>query len=136
LTNQTEGSNERDKGTAVAEDSSGYIYVVATTEGNFNGVTSNGYIDIFIIKYNSSGNIQWTELLGTSANEGNANVSLDSSGNVYVMEYTSSALSGHSNNCGTDIILAKYNSSGNPQWTTQYGSSENEYSVSTYLICD
>ena len=129
-TPSSEGLNKRDKGRGVTADSSGNVYVVGTTEGNFNGVTSNGFKDIFIVKYNSSGIIQWTKLLGSSINEGNnTDVTMDSSGNVYIMGSTYSALSGHSSSGGLDIILAKYNSSGSLQWTKQYGTSDEDSPV-------
>ena len=58
------GTNVRDVGEDIAIDSSDNIYIVGYSEGNLNGQVNAG-ID-GITKYNSSGILQWTKLIGTS----------------------------------------------------------------------
>jgi len=66
-----------EQGTGVTTDSSGNIYVTGHTQGcnscstvmatrGLDGNTNLGSLDIFLVKYNSSGTKQWTKQLGTS----------------------------------------------------------------------
>jgi hypothetical protein len=44
-----------DVGRGIALDSSTNIYITGSTDGNLDGNTSSGLLDIFLIKYNPSG---------------------------------------------------------------------------------
>jgi len=99
-----EGTN--DKGDSLALDSSGNMYVVGTTN---NGPSSDN--DIVVVKFNSSGVIQWQRGIGKSGNDYGYGICLDSSNNVYVVGETA----GTGGNQETAIII-KYNSSGTYQW--------------------
>lgn len=91
-----------DSGSGIAADSSGNSYVV--------GYTNNATNDDFsIVKYNSSGVIQWQRKLTYAANDRGYGVAVDTSGNVYV---TGVSYSGTSD----DIVTAKYDTNGNIQW--------------------
>ena len=80
------------------------------------------------MKYNSSGNKQWTKQLGTSSDEIAFGVATDSSGNVYVTGYTGGGLDGNTYAGGNyDLFVVKYNSSGTKQWTQQLGTSSDDY---------
>ena len=79
--------------------------------------------DIFLVKYNSSGNILWTKQLGTSSRDWGSGVSTDLSGNIYVSGGTKGGLDGNTSSGEGDIILIKFNSSGTKQWTKQLGTS-------------
>ena len=118
-------------------DKSGNIYLSAYTLGALSGNTFSGgsYTgDAAILKYDSNGVRQWTQLLGSSSNEVGHSVSLDSHGNVYVSGYTQGGLDGNSNAGGDDIFIVKYTSGGVKQWTQQYGTSANE--SGNYLTID
>jgi len=80
---------------------SGNIYVI----GDMDYPSSD--TDILIVKYNSSGTIQWQRTLnGASTNETPYRIALDSSENVYITGRTPTNL----------LLVAKYNSSGTIQW--------------------
>jgi len=106
------GSSSADEGKGVAVDSNNNIYVTGYTSGGLDGNTSAGSQDIFLVKYNSSGTKQWTQQLGTSANDLGYGVTVDSSNNIYVTRYTDGGLDGNTNAGGRDLFLVKYNSSG------------------------
>ena len=118
-----------DKGNSVTTDTSGNIYVTGYTGGGLDGNTNSGSLDIFLVKYNSSGTKQWTKQLGTSSNDYGIGVTTDSSGNIYVTGYTGWGLDGNTNSGSNDIFLVKYNSSGTKQWTKQLGTSSNDYGI-------
>ena len=109
-------------------DSSGNIYVTGYTTGGLDNNTYLGNIDIFLVKYDSSGVKQWTRQLGTSNSDAGTGVTVDSSDNIYVTGSTKGGLDGNSNATGSswDYFLVKYNSSGVKQWTEQHGSVANE----------
>lgn len=98
-------------GYGISTDSNGNSYVTGYTEGSLDGNSSNGDKDIFLIKYDSNGNKQWTKQIGTSGTDEGFGVSTDSNGNIYV-----------TGTYYSNLFLIKYNSSGNEQWTQQMGS--------------
>ena len=117
------GTSGSDEGYGVTVDSSDNIYVTGSTEGGLDNNTSSGGVDIFLVKYNSSGTKQWTQQLGTSSGEDGRGVTVDSSDNIYVTGFTYGGLDNNTNSGSEDIFLVKYDSSGTKQWTQQLGTS-------------
>ncbi len=115
------GTASQDYGSGDAVDSSGNTYVAGATRGDFDGNTSAGLYDGFLVKYNSAGAKQWTRQLGTASNDYATGVAVDASGNAYVTGYTYGGLDGNTNAGSSDIFLVKYNSAGVKQWTRQMG---------------
>ena len=68
-----------------------------------------------VVKYDSDGNKQWTQQLGTSSSDYAYGVATDSSGNVYVTGETEGGLDGNSNSGNKDLFIVKYDSDGNKQ---------------------
>lgn len=108
-------SNESSQGTGISIDSSGNVYLAGTTNlyGEFNGL---------VIKYNSSGTLQWARRFGFTATLSLVlkGVATDSTGDVYLV--------GQTNSPGSSAFqIAKYNTSGALQWQrTLDSSSETE----------
>ena len=126
--NQQLGTSSNDSGKGVTVDSSNNIYVTGVTSEALDGNTHFGSLDIFLVKYNSSGEKQWTQQLGgTSGNDEGKGVTVDSSNNIYVTGYTTKGLDGNTSYGNHDIFLVKYNSSGVKQWTKPLGSSGGDY---------
>ena len=120
------GTSEQDFGYAIATDSSNNVLVAGTTEGQFDGNTAFGDNDLFVIKYNSSGTLQWTKQLGSSNRDIAYGVETDSSDNVIVVGLTWGELDNNTHYGATDIFVIKYNSSGTKQWINQVGTSEGD----------
>jgi hypothetical protein len=114
---------------SVATDSSGNIYVAGYTSGAFDNNTSAGNYDLFVVKYNATGVIQWVQQLGTAAAEFAYGVGVDSDGNVYVGGTTEDDLDGQTSAGAQDVFLVKYNSAGVKQWTREYGSPGIDYGL-------
>eukprot|EP01031_Cornospumella_fuschlensis_P029409 gene29409-35498_t len=90
-----------DAGYGVAVDSStGDVYVSGQAHGSLNGETYTGggfgTIDIFLLKYSSSGTLLWTKMAGGSnSNDYGVGVAVDTStGDVYATGVTGSSLHG------------------------------------------
>jgi hypothetical protein len=127
------GTSSEDRGNSVSSDSSGNVYVTGYTHGGLDGNTNSGSADIYLMKYNSSGTKQWIIQLGTSSSDIGRDVSVDSSGNIYVAGFTEGGLDGNTNSGNEDIILMKYNSSGIKQWIIQLGTSSEEKAGSVFV---
>ncbi|MDI7230300.1 SBBP repeat-containing protein [Leptospira santarosai] len=107
---------------STVSDPSGNVYSIGTTDGALDGETFNGTANwdtnMFIIKYDSNGNKQWTRLSGqANGNINPKNITIDSIGNVYLTGGTASGLDGQNYTGSEGYFLMKYNSSGIKQWT-------------------
>ena len=111
---------------SIALDSSGNIFITGYTSGSL-GETNGGGYDAYVAKFNSSGFHQWTKQLGSvtvgagaSGDDLSRGLSLDSSGNIFIVGHTTGNL-GEANAGGKDAFVSKLNSSGILQWTSQLG---------------
>ena len=133
------GGSSTDHGNGVATDGSGNAFVTGYT-WSFNFPTSNAayashsgaYVDAFVMKFSSSGSVQWSTYLGGSNTDRGHGVATDGSGNVFVTGYTHSfnfptdnaAYASHSGSA--DAFVAKFSSSGSMQWSTYLGGSSTD----------
>jgi hypothetical protein len=123
----TPGPSSADLGLSVKADKTGYIYVSGFTCGDLNGVpNAGGLSDGFLMRFDSSGNLQWTKLLGSPGIDSGPALAIDDSANVYVAGWTTGQLDGNTSSGGRDIFLASYDSSGNVQWIRQFGTPADE----------
>ena len=106
------GTSSDEDGNGVTVDSSGNIYVTGRTGGALDSIANSGSSDIFLVKYDSTGEKQWTKLLGTSSDDYGFGMTVDSSDNIYVTGYTAGGLDNNSNSGSLDIFLVKFNSDG------------------------
>lgn len=92
---------------AITVDGNNNVYVAGVS------AVSTTSDDFLVVKYDSSGAIQWQKLLGDSGNRQTAlGITHDSSNNIYVSGWTGSG----SGSAANDFLIAKYNSSGDVQW--------------------
>jgi hypothetical protein len=124
------GSGIETDNAGVAVDSSDNIYITGTSSGtNVFGasVTSGTTEDIFVVKLNSSGVVQWVYTAGGTGRDRGRKIALDSSGNIYVAGYYQNTVDfGGGNvtsNGSFDAFILKLNSSGTFQWVKSYGGS-------------
>jgi len=139
------GGSGDDLAYSVATDALGNVYMA----GSFNSVTitfgsttltnaGSPYNDIFIVKYDTSGNVLWAKSAGGSSSEEARSVTADATGNFYVVgDYQSSSITFGSTtltNVGSsDMFVVKYDASGNVLWSKSEGEiyDDNAFSVST-----
>ena len=84
-----------DIGYGVAVDSSGNVYVTGST-GGILGASAFGLSDIFLAKFDSSGNSALYSAVRDTFNDIGYGVAVDSSGNVYITGSTDGNLEGNS----------------------------------------
>lgn len=106
----------------VAIDSSGNVYVAGYSNGGLNGNAATGTHDLFLAKFNSSGDTQFVVQFGMAeAHTYASGVATDAAGNVYVTGRTYVGLDGNILLGEMDCFLTKYNASGIKQYTRQLG---------------
>ena len=101
----------------IAVDAGDNVYITGSTDSFGNGLTQ-----IFLLKYSSVGELQWSKTFGGSKNDFGNSVAVDTYGNVYVAGTTNSYGAG-----AADIILLKYDSSGNLLYYRTWGGTQNDY---------
>ena len=105
----------------------GYYFQTATF-GTYT-LTSLGAQDVFILKYDNNGIIQWAKSIGGISTDYGSKISLDNAGNIYVTGQFSDVV-----NFGTttltsfgwgDVFIAKYDPNGIESWVQQAGGIDN-----------
>jgi len=115
-----------DQGTGIAADDSGNVLVTghygssSITFGTTT-LTNSGFVDIFIVKYDGSGNVLWAKKAGGNHNDYGIGISTDANGNALVTgTFNSSTII-----IGADTLAdtgtpngftAKYDPAGNALW--------------------
>ncbi|MEI8041733.1 MAG: SBBP repeat-containing protein, partial [Verrucomicrobiota bacterium] len=122
---RTLGESDYDYGYAMATDPAKNVIVTGRTHSSLAGALSGTY-DMFVAKYDASGNRQWMAQRGTGAQESGEGVVTDSAGNVYVTGYTGGDLDGNTSAGGWDIFLMKFDAAGNWKWTVQDGTGQDD----------
>jgi hypothetical protein len=107
------GSAGYDAITGMAVGSDGSIYVVGTTTGSLQGVSS-GLKDVFVAKLNADGVVLWLDQLGTAADDESGALAIDKDGNIWITGTAGQGLDGVTNMFGYRYgLLAKYSPEGN-----------------------
>lgn len=123
--------NTPDSGTSTAEatavDANGNVYVVGNTTGSFGGQIEQGAQDVYLTKYDSAGNVQWTRLLGSQATASGYSLAVDPTGGVVVAGSTTGMLSQTAIGGGTDSFVAKYSADGTQKWLHQIDPVSNDF---------
>jgi len=127
-----------DSGTATAKatavDSNGNVYVIGDTTGSFGNEVNQASQDVYLTKYDSAGNVQWTKLLGSSDTASAYGLAVDpTTGQVVVAGGVTDHLTPTAIGRGTDNFVAKYDGEGNQLWLRQVASSNNDQANSVSI---
>ncbi len=115
------GTETEDKAIANAVDSTGNVYLTGWTESIL-GESSAGSWDAWIAKYDPTGNLLWTQQLGTANSDGALDIQIDTDDTIYLTGNTWGSWENSSNAGESDAWVAKYDGSGNRLWVKQFGS--------------
>jgi len=119
----------------------GYIvtgYSNSSASGNVTG-TSHGEEDIWVIKLNSLGNIQWQRLYGGTGYDRFSYILQTNDGGYLLGASSNSSASGDvtgTSNGGNDIWTVKLNSVGNIEWQKLYGGNGSDVASSIKQAVD
>ena len=101
-------------------DANGNVFVVGNATGNFGNQLNQGSQDVYLTKYDSAGNEQWSSLLGSAGSASAYSLAVDPTGGVVVAGSTNADLTTTAvANGNTDSFVAKYDTNGSQTWTTQ-----------------
>ncbi len=131
------GGTGPDQGYAICQDASGNVYVTggflgpSATFGSF--TLSGAWDEIFMLKYDQNGNLQWAKKHGGGQNDDGKGITVDANGNIYVTGYYWSTATFYgspnvtlSSSGWGDIFTAKFDNNGNCLWAKKGGSSGDE----------
>ncbi|NVO02890.1 MAG: SBBP repeat-containing protein [Bacteroidetes bacterium] len=143
------GGTSSESGNSLTVDNAGNVYITGSFNGmvdfdpsaNTANLTSLGGLDIFIAKYNSSGNYVWANRIGGAGNDNSISIALDNSGNIFITGYFNDTVDFNPSLATTnlisagqsDIFIAKYNGAGNYIWAKSFGDSFSDQSNSVSI---
>ncbi|MBC8428068.1 MAG: SBBP repeat-containing protein [Candidatus Pelagibacter sp.] len=119
-------NGQHSRGHGIVTDTSGNIFITGFAMDTFNSVSNTGAKDLFLTKYNTSVTHQWSKLLGSTSDDVGNEIVMDSSGNLYITGYTEGILDGGTTSGERDLLITKYDSSGNNSWAKQVGNTRSE----------
>src|SRR5512144_1792502 len=106
---------------------SGTQYLYSVVQTNDGGYIATGYTDtygaggndVYIVKTNSYGRMQWQQVLGGSGDDKGFGIVQNASGEYYICGQTNSSGAGN-----YDVYVIKLSGSGNVIWTNTYGGTQ------------
>ncbi len=104
---RTWGGNESESTNSIGFDSMQNIYVAGST-----GFAGPGQGDGIVLKYNTSGDLQWSRVWGINESDSCRKITIDSLDNIYVAGTINSS---------TERILIKYDTTGTQLWNHTWG---------------
>jgi len=140
-----------DYATSIAVDNSGNVFLFGSYGSHYLNFGSNtltnvgplGYNnhcpnDIFLVKYDCSGNVLWAISMGGTNRDFANSIAVDASGNIFITGYFDSPTLSFGNTTLTnagggglfDMFLAKYDTNGNALWAKSAGSTGGDKSNS------
>ena len=129
---KTYGGNDVDECKSIKKTSDGG-YLLCGNSRSSNGDLNNnkGELDVWVVKINANGDIQWQTNVGGSKSDYANTMMEDKNGNFLIAGETYSfdfdATENHSNSISRDYFVIKLNSQGQKIWVRCYGGSDNEY---------
>jgi hypothetical protein len=134
----TAGGVDSDGANAISAAPDGGWYVggsfmkIASFEPSRQEYKAQGGTDAFLVKLSKSGDFEWVKTFGGSYNDTILHLALDPRGSIYVQGHFKDrsnwggemlVAGGGSDN---DVVLAKYDSNGDHQWSKRFGNAFND----------
>jgi hypothetical protein len=120
------GGGGEDMAYSIVQSSDGGYFVAGSTQ-SFEG----GPADIYVVKLDSGGNVQWAKTIGGSDRDIATSIIQSSDGGYVVAGWTSSFGAG-----GSDFYVVKLDSGGNVQWAKTIGGNDYDEALSIIQSSD
>jgi len=138
---QVGGGQGDEDGYDVAADNDGNVYITGAFEqaatfsgedGNKKLITSKGFTDGFLVKYNTSGNVIWAKRFGSSQSHDRGwGIAIDDDNKIFLGGYfcDQADFGSYTMDCTGywDTFIAKVNTSGIFKWVVGDGTSDEDY---------
>ena len=138
------GGNKNEEGKGLVTDANGYVYLTGYFESTtilFGSITLNNIDntgmseDIFITKYDASGNVVWSKREGGTDSDIGYGIVVDANSDIYVTGFFANSNIIFGNDTLyylgiADVFLVKYDSSGNIIWAESAGGISEDISFS------
>ncbi len=120
------GDSASDGITALLPDGTGGVFVAGFTEGNLTA-TNRGGADLFLARYNDSGQRLWIQQFGSDGNDLPWGMAPTGDGGFYVAGTAEGQLVEGEYQGGKDAFVARYSASGERLWIHQIGTGGDEH---------
>lgn len=143
------GGTSSEYGDFITTDASGNVYLTGRFDGTCDfdpgsgtaNKVSAGSSDIYIAKYTQNGNLIWVITMGGTGLDRGYGMDIDANGNIYLAGTFSlsvdlnpgAGIALHTSLGGTDMFVAKYDSSGNYIWSKAFGEINTEFAEAIAL---
>jgi len=124
------GTAGYDQATWVAITSDGHVVVSGYVSGALPGQLATGGYDSFAMAFDADGTLLWQDQHGTSATEFGVSIATDAAGNAYLVGRTQGTYPMATSAGSTDVIVRAYDADGAVLYTTQFGTSGQDDSMS------
>jgi hypothetical protein len=132
------GANADDGVTGIAINGTN-IYLTGYTCGNgknFYGSTVRGACDVFVTKYESTGNRLWAKLYGSSGNDLAAKIAKVSSGGAVLVGSYQGALDANGSALNSDGFMIRIDPNGNTIWNRTIATPKSEEALAVAVSSD
>ncbi|WP_223643600.1 SBBP repeat-containing protein [Corallococcus sp. EGB] len=133
---QQYGTGNSDIARGIAVTPSHEVYIVGNTFGSIDGTTPPVSSDIFLLKLNILGVQQWVRQIDAGELDDAKSVAVGPDGAVYIAGDTFGSLDGNTNNGTIDVLLARYDSAGNRDWSRLFGGAQPDYAFGVAVTSD
>lgn len=132
------GGSNFDHAYSVIQTIDGGYSILGNSESNNGDVVGHhGGIDMWMVKTDASGNLQWQKPLGGSNSDYGDSIIQTNDGNYYLTGSSTSTNGDISGNHGwADVCVFKLNSSGTILWQKSFGGTDTDYSYSIIKTSD
>ncbi len=131
------------RGLSVVADTAGDLYITGSFSRftdfdpgpDIAGFDSIGFVDVFLTKLSTDGDLIWTRTWGGTSYDTGYDVAMDGSGNIYVVgEYDLTVdfdpgptVAVHTADSNFDVFLSKFNPDGDFQWVLTWGGTSRDH---------
>jgi hypothetical protein len=117
------GGSAEDKVSSVVKTPDGGCLVLSNTDSNDGDVLkTHAMTDIWLTKYDASGNLSWSKTIGGSLNDYGTSIINTTDGNYVLAGYSASYDGDVPKNAGLhDFFVSKIDNAGNTIWSKNYG---------------
>jgi len=114
----------------VAVDGLGNAFVVGRTDGGTLSASTGpvGWANVFLAKYSPSGALEWVRQIGTDDGQDAYGVAVGPDVDIVIAGHTEDTMPGSSEAVrgGSDVFVAKLDTSGMQLWIRQFGPEQND----------